>query len=71
MSALDNPYYDDWKLNPPEPEESHFKCEHCHEEFQPGDKVYNIEGDLICYECAWEWLDNQSRLVKEEECYGD
>ena len=71
MSGLDNPGYDRWKLNPPEPPESHFKCDQCHEEFYPGDRVYEIEGDNLCSACAIEWFDEQFRFAQEDECYGD
>ena len=63
--------YDRWLANPPEPPMSQFHCEHCNEEFYPGDRVYYIEGENLCCECAQKWLDEQCRFVQEGECYYD
>lgn len=71
MSGLDNPGYDRWKLNPPEPIESHFVCDCCHEEFFPGERVYELDGENLCVECANQWFDEHFRFVQEWECRGD
>lgn len=63
--------YDKWKTTPPEPKESRFKCERCKEPFYPGDRVFDIEGETLCYGCATEWFDEQYRFVQDEDCYGD
>lgn len=61
--------YDKWKTTPPEPKESRFKCDHCGEELFPGDKIYEIEGENLCENCAHSWLDGQWRFLDESECY--
>ena len=62
--------YDDWKLNPPEPKESPFKCTCCGESLYPGDPYWNIEGEHYCSDCTEEWLNEQKSEVTEEQFYG-
>lgn len=63
--------YDRWKTTPPDEPESNFTCECCGDFFLPDDKVYDIEGEEMCEECAKEWLERQVHLATEDECYGD
>lgn len=62
---------DEMLANPPEGEESKFVCECCKEPFEPGDRVYSIEGENLCIECATSWFDEQFHFAQETECYGD
>ena len=45
-------------------------CHECGEEFYPEDRAYEIEDRLLCRDCAEEWLEDHSRKITEEECYG-
>ena len=69
MSWQESKSYDEWKLNPPEPPESLLKCDQCGAEFQPGDRIYEIECENLCENCADAWLNCQWRYVEESECY--
>lgn len=40
-------WYDDWKLNPPEPK-VRYKCEVCGEEIFEGDCYYKIDNSILC-----------------------
>lgn len=61
--------FDDWLTTPPESEESVFKCDHCKEPFFPNDEYYTIEGENLCYECAFEWLKSMCHTADEDQCY--
>ena len=71
MSALDNPYYDNWKLNPPDEKASRFICdgERCNVAFYPDDTYYLIEGMCLCEDCARDWLEEQAKSATERDCY--
>ena len=69
MNGLDNPNYDDWKLNPPDEEESHFKCDECSAIFYPDDIYYSLDGLCLCEDCASDWLEEQAQRATERECY--
>lgn len=60
---------DRYLTTPPEPEESHCKCEWCNEVLYPGDKYFDCEGSLLCEECSKEWLSEQFQEVTEEMAY--
>ncbi len=61
--------YDKWKTTPPDEPDSNYHCDGCNEAFYPDDKVYNIEGLCLCEECAREWLEQQSEVATEEQCF--
>ena len=61
---------DRWLTTPPEEPDLVFFCEHCKEPFEVDDKVYHIEGECLCEECAQEWLHQQVTYATAEECYG-
>ena len=57
---------------PPEDEMpvSKFYCHECGFEFYPDDRVYDIDGRILCEDCADDWLEDHVRKATEEECYG-
>lgn len=63
--------YDRWKTTPPDEPESKLKCFECKGEFYPGDKIYRLDDEVYCEECASEWLEQQSETATDEMCYGE
>lgn len=57
MSWIDGPEYDAWKTTPPEPNESGFRCDWCKCQFYVGDEYYDIDDEILCPDCAKEWLE--------------
>lgn len=66
--ALDSAY-DIWKTTPPEDRESNLKCVECKDEIYPGERIYRLEDEVYCRDCAREWLENHSEEATEDMCY--
>lgn len=42
-------------IEPDEPE-SKVKCCKCECDLWEDSTIFDIEGDIMCYDCAWEWF---------------
>ena len=63
--------YDRWKLDPPEPKESHCKCAWCGEELFFDDEYWELDDEILCEDCAEKWLDNHKNWVSESMARGE
>ena len=61
--------YDAWKTTPPDNKPSLCSCEMCGCEMYPDDEYYDVNGALLCPECANDWLDSNKGYVTEEMAY--
>ena len=46
---MPTPWYDDWKLNPPEPKVA-YECEECGTDIYKGDEYFDVDGTILCTE---------------------
>ena len=59
--------YDMWKTATPdefEPE-SKCKCKYCGESLFEDDEYYELDGEILCEDCAEEWLKGHRNWVTE------
>lgn len=38
------------------------QCDWCERRFERFDEYYELDGEVLCQECAEEWLDNQRQI---------
>ena len=57
--------YDLWKTTEPE-RDSKCKCVYCGCELYECEEYYDIEGEILCEDCARGWLDEHRRTVTYE-----
>lgn len=62
---LDNAL-DRWLTTPPDEEESKCKCSECKADMYPGEKIYVLDGDIYCRDCALEWLEQYEQEVTDD-----
>ena len=62
--------YDRWKTSPPEEPDSILHCFECKCDIYPGEKIYRLDDEVYCSECAKEWLAQFEEEATEEQCYG-
>lgn len=62
---------DRYLTTPPDDEETKCFCAWCKDPLYFDDEYYEIEGDILCEDCAQKWLDNQKNWVSEHMAYGD
>ena len=46
------------------------RCEECGTELYPEDEYFRLEGQILCEECAHDWLDGQRDIVTRSMAYG-
>ena len=57
---------DRWLTISPDEEESKCKCVECKVELYPGEKIYVLDGDIYCRDCALEWLEQYEQEVTDD-----
>lgn len=62
--------YDRWKTTPPEEPDSILHCHECKCDIYPGERIYRLDDEVYCSECAKEWLAQFEEEATEEQCYG-
>lgn len=63
--------YDIWKTTPPEDGESQCKCQRCGEDLFCDDEYWELDDEILCSECAHEWLDLHKNWVTESMARGE
>ena len=61
---------DRWLTTPPDDPETILHCRECGTEIYPGERIYRLDDDIYCSECANEWLAQFEEEATEEMCYG-
>lgn len=66
-------YYDRWKTTPPDYDERESKCicSKCKDPLYPEDEYYELDDEIMCEKCAYEWLEGNKNWVTEDMAYGD
>lgn len=62
---------DQWLDSEPEVHDSKCKCAECNVSLYPEEDYYDIDGDILCEECAREWLEENKSQVTDEMAYGE
>ena len=62
---------DSYLTTPPKEKDTAFWCDDCGEDFNPGDKYYEIDGSKLCENCAKDWLETHEKVATEDDCFGD
>ena len=62
--------YYTYSMDPPEEEDSVFECEECHSGLYVGDDYYEIDGTIMCEDCAIEWLKSNFRKTIDDSYIG-
>jgi len=65
ITWLEGPAYDTWKTTPPDEPETKCKCSKCEEELYEGDDYYELDDEILCEDCAEEWLSLHKNYVSE------
>ena len=60
---------DKWLTTPPEEKESKCKCSRCGETLYPDDEYYELDDEIMCEDCAREWLEGNKNWVTESMAY--
>lgn len=66
MVVIADSYYDQWKMEPPEPKESACKCSECREGLFPGERIFRIDKNIYCESCARNLFEDE---VTDEMAY--
>lgn len=61
---------DRWLTTPPDPDTKCF-CRECDAELYEGELYFSIEGEILCENCANDWLENCKGYVTEEMVTGE
>ena len=62
---------DRWLTTPPDDPETRLHCRECGQDIYPGERIYRLDDDIYCSECAREWLEQFEEEATEEQCYGE
>lgn len=66
-----NKSLDRWLTEPDDEKDSKLYCRECGQQIYPGERIYNLDDDFYCSDCAHEWLEQFETEATEEQCYGD
>ena len=63
--------YDIWKTTPPEEGETQCHCAWCKEDLFYDDEYWELDGEILCEDCARDWLNYRRNWVSASMARGE
>lgn len=61
---------DRWLTTPPEEDTTECFCAECEEPLYVDDEYFELDGQILCEDCAKDWLDDRRSVVTEAMVHG-